>query len=166
MFEAAITVSPQHPGAYHYMAEVYLSQALEPQKALELVDHALKKYIVHLLAWCKANGEFVGDAKYYALVSGKNCAIETLLEAECRQALLEKLVEEAQEARDAILRSAAPDELITELADLQEVIAAVLAAWEISPDLVQQVQAQRHADRGGFERRLKLLWTEDGDENG
>ena len=78
-------------------------------------------------------------------------------EAEYRQGLLEKLVEEA--------RQAAPNELITELADLQEVIGAVLAAWVISPEIVQQVQAQRHAERGGFEQRLKLLWTEDGDEN-
>jgi predicted house-cleaning noncanonical NTP pyrophosphatase (MazG superfamily) len=91
---------------------------------------------------------------------GKQCGIETMPEAEYRQALLEKLVEEAQEAHQA-----APDELITELADLQEVIATVLATWQLSPDLVQQVQRLRHAERGGFEQRLKLLWTEDGDED-
>lgn len=81
--------------------------------------------------------------------------------AEYRQALLEKLVEEAQEARQATL-----DALMAELADLQEAITAVLVAWKISPDLVQQVQGQRHIERGGFEQQLKLLWTEDGDENG
>jgi predicted house-cleaning noncanonical NTP pyrophosphatase (MazG superfamily) len=91
---------------------------------------------------------------------GKQCGIETMPEAEYRQALLQKLVEEAQEARQA-----APDELITELADLQEVIAALLAAWHIFPDKVQQIQDQRRAERGGFEQRLKLLWTEDGDED-
>jgi len=91
---------------------------------------------------------------------GKQCGIETMSEAEYRQALLQKLVEEAQEARQA-----APDELITELADLQEVIAALLAAWHISPEKVQQIQEQRRAKRGGFEQRLKLLWTEDGDED-
>ena len=96
---------------------------------------------------------------------GKQCGIETMPEAEYHQALLQKLVEEAQEARGAILRSAAPDELITELADLQEVIAALLAAWYISPEKVQQIQDQRRAERGGFEQRLKLLWTEDGDED-
>jgi predicted house-cleaning noncanonical NTP pyrophosphatase (MazG superfamily) len=81
-------------------------------------------------------------------------------EAEYRQALLQKMVEEAQEARQA-----APDELITELADLQEVIAAVLAVWHISSEMVQQIQDQRRAERGGFGQRLKLLWTEDGDED-
>ena len=92
--------------------------------------------------------------------SSKRCGIETMPETEYRQALLEKLVEEAQEAHQA-----APDELITELADLQEVIAALLAAWHISPEKVQQIQDQRRAERGGFEQRLKLLWTEDGDED-
>lgn len=92
--------------------------------------------------------------------AGKQCGIETMPETEYRHALLEKLVEEAQEAHRAM-----PDDLITELADLQEVIAAVLAAWEISPDLVLQIQGQRHAERGGFERRLKLLWIEGGDKD-
>ena len=88
--------------------------------------------------------------------SGKRCQVETLSETEYRQALLEKLVEEAQEARQA-----GAGDLVTEMADLQEVIAAVLAAWQITPELVQQVQRQRHLDRGGFGSRLKLLWTED-----
>jgi predicted house-cleaning noncanonical NTP pyrophosphatase (MazG superfamily) len=91
---------------------------------------------------------------------GKQCGIETMPEAEYRQALLAKLAEEAQETCGA-----APDELPTELADLQEVIISVLAAWHISPEKVQQIQDQRRAERGGFEQRLKLLWTEDGDED-
>lgn len=74
--------------------------------------------------------------------SGKRCAIETMPEMEYRQALLEKLLEEVQEARHA-----QPEELITELADLQEVIAAVLDVWQISSELVQQLQRQRHVER-------------------
>ena len=93
-------------------------------------------------------------------VSGKRCGIKTMPEAEYRQALLQKLVEESQEACEA-----APEELLTELADLQEVIAALLAAWHISPEKVQQIQDQRRAERGGFEQRLKLLWTEGRDED-
>jgi hypothetical protein len=45
------------------------------------------------------------------------------------------------------------------------VIAALLAAWHIFPEKVQQIQDQRRAERGGFEQRLKLLWMEDGDED-
>jgi len=81
-------------------------------------------------------------------------------EAEYRKALLEKLVEEAQEVHQA-----APEELVAELADIQEVLSAVLAAWQIAPERVQQVKRQRFAERGSFERRLMLLWTEDRDEN-
>ena len=97
--------------------------------------------------------------------NGKRCSIETMSELEYRQALLEKLVEEAQEARGAILRSAAPDELLTELADLQEVLAALMAAWQIAPEHVQQVQRQRRAERGGFDQQMRLLRTEDGEED-
>ncbi len=92
--------------------------------------------------------------------AGKRCAVETMSAAEYRQALLEKLVEEAQEARQA-----GPDELVTELADLQEVLAALLTAWQIDPQQVAQVQRRRQTERGGFEQRLKLLWTEDGDKD-
>ena len=87
--------------------------------------------------------------------SGKRYAIDTMPVEEYRQALLEKLVEEAQEAR-----LAQADELIVELADIQEVIHAVMAAWQINPGQAQQIQRQRQAERGGFEQRLKLLWTE------
>jgi hypothetical protein len=56
-------------------------------------------------------------------------------------------------------------ELVTELADLHEVLAALMAAWQIAPEHVQQVQRQRSAERGGFDQHLKLLWTEDGAED-
>jgi predicted house-cleaning noncanonical NTP pyrophosphatase (MazG superfamily) len=59
--------------------------------------------------------------------SGKRCAFETMPEAEYCQALLEQLVEEAQEVHQA-----APEELVAELADIQEVFAAVLATWQIA----------------------------------
>lgn len=75
--------------------------------------------------------------------SGKRCSIEPMSEPEYRQALLEKLVEEAQEARQA-----SPEELVTELADLHKVLAALLTAWQIAPEHVQQVQ--RRAERGGL----------------
>ena len=91
--------------------------------------------------------------------SGKRCRVETMSEPEYRLALLEKLVEEAQEVRQA-----APGELLAELADIQEVLAALMMAWQITPDQVKQVQRRRRAERGGFDQRVKLLWTEDGGE--
>jgi len=91
---------------------------------------------------------------------GKHCSVEIMPELEYRQALLEKLVEEALEARQA-----SAEEFVAEIADLQEVIAAILNVWQISPELVRQLQRQRHVERGGFEQRLKLLWTEDGGQD-
>jgi len=87
---------------------------------------------------------------------GKTCHIEVMPEEEYRQALLAKLVEEAQEAFQA-----GTDRLVTELADLYEVIDAVLAAHGIDRETVLQVQAQRRSERGGFEQRLKLLWVDE-----
>ena len=87
---------------------------------------------------------------------GKRFDIEIMPDAEYRQALLAKLSEEAAEARDA-----SPEKLTIELADLFEVIDAVLAAHGIDQGEVLRVQQERRAKRGGFEQRLKLLWVEE-----
>jgi predicted house-cleaning noncanonical NTP pyrophosphatase (MazG superfamily) len=71
-------------------------------------------------------------------------------------ALREKLVEEAMEVAQAPERGA----LIDELADVQEVLAALMAATGVTGAEVAAVQRQRRAERGGFERRLELVWTE------
>jgi predicted house-cleaning noncanonical NTP pyrophosphatase (MazG superfamily) len=86
---------------------------------------------------------------------GKQAGVEELDEAGYRQALLEKLVEEATEAARA-----SQAELGKELADLYEVIDAILVAWDIPPGEVLALKGERRRQRGGFERRLKLLWTE------
>ena len=87
--------------------------------------------------------------------AGKQAHLEVMTESQYRQALLEKLVEEAQEAAQA-----ADADRVTELADLYEVIDAILAAWNISHEEVLETQRERRQQRGAFERRLKLLWTE------
>ena len=91
--------------------------------------------------------------------AGQRCGVEELPEAAFRLALLEKLVEEATEAREA--GAAGGDgALIAELADLREVLDAVVAAFGLTPAGVAAAQAERRAERGGFTRRLRLLWTE------
>ena len=89
------------------------------------------------------------DGKHYELV--------VMTEEEYIQALRSKLVEEAQEAQKA-----ATEDLVTELADIQEVIKAILKASHISPEQVELgSNSTALQTRGGFEKRLKLLWTED-----
>lgn len=87
---------------------------------------------------------------------GKICQVVTLAETEFQQALRQKLVEEAKEAAGA-----GDEELIVELADIYEVLNALMSASGISEEQVRQVQAERRAERGGFEQYLKLLWTEE-----
>jgi predicted house-cleaning noncanonical NTP pyrophosphatase (MazG superfamily) len=82
-------------------------------------------------------------------------SVEEMTETEYRQALRAKLMEEAEEAAEA-----ADADLMTELADLLEVIEATLAAYGIPRSQVLDLQAKRRTERGGFVQRLRLLWTD------
>jgi predicted house-cleaning noncanonical NTP pyrophosphatase (MazG superfamily) len=86
---------------------------------------------------------------------GRHCEVVTLDKDEYRVALLSKLVEEAQEAA-----AASPDQLVTELADVYEVLAALIAATGLTAAQIAAVQTERRQTRGGFAQRIKLLWTE------
>lgn len=90
------------------------------------------------------------------LHEGRNCETATMSESEYLQALREKLVEEAQEAAEAD-----PTKLVTELADLHEIMDALAAAYSIEQTTVLAEQKQRRAERGGFSRRIRLLATTD-----
>ncbi len=86
---------------------------------------------------------------------GRRYAVEAISTEEYMKALLDKLVEEAKEAQKAD-----NDHIKTELADILEVIDALLLQQGISRQAVRSEQRQRRSKRGGFEKRLKLLWTE------
>lgn len=90
---------------------------------------------------------------------GFTCAIETMAEDEYQQALRDKLVEEAREAAVAD-----PRDLTTELADLYEVVDALMASYGIAGEAMRAEQDRRRAERGGFEKGIRLLWTERGDQ--
>jgi predicted house-cleaning noncanonical NTP pyrophosphatase (MazG superfamily) len=82
-------------------------------------------------------------------------AVVIIPPAEFDMALREKLVEEAQEAIKADDAN-----LITELADIQEIILALMKLHRIDAVELETVRVHRLQKRGGFENRLKLLWTE------
>jgi len=86
---------------------------------------------------------------------GRECAIEILNETEYLHALLQKLVEEAQEVAEVTASKRA-----TELADLYEVLDAILASQDLHDAEIRALQVQRRIERGGFAQRIKLLWTE------
>lgn len=81
-------------------------------------------------------------------------AVEEMSQVEYCQALRQKLIEEAQEAAKAVEAN-----LVTELADLWEVIDATMSAYDIQRNQVLACQMQRRIERGTFSRKLKLLWT-------
>jgi predicted house-cleaning noncanonical NTP pyrophosphatase (MazG superfamily) len=86
---------------------------------------------------------------------GSACEVATMAEGAYRQALREKLVEEASEAAEAD-----PGHLVVELADLYEVMDTLMASYGVSSEDVRAEQERRRSARGGFAQRLRLLWTE------
>jgi predicted house-cleaning noncanonical NTP pyrophosphatase (MazG superfamily) len=86
---------------------------------------------------------------------GRQCGVEVMPEDEYVQALKDKLVEEAQETA-----AAGPEDLIKELADLYEVVDALMAACGIDRQVVLVKQEGRRQSRGGFDQRFRLLWTD------
>jgi predicted house-cleaning noncanonical NTP pyrophosphatase (MazG superfamily) len=86
---------------------------------------------------------------------GRECGVEVMSENEYIQALKDKLVEEAQEAAEAVSEG-----LVKELADLSEVMDALIVACQIDRQAVLVKQAERRQSRGGFDQRFRLLWTE------
>ncbi len=87
--------------------------------------------------------------------AGNECEVVIMSETELTQALREKLLEEAREAA-----AASSENLVSELADLQEVIDALLTVYGIEREAVVQEQRRKRMERGGFEQRIRLLWTE------
>jgi predicted house-cleaning noncanonical NTP pyrophosphatase (MazG superfamily) len=87
--------------------------------------------------------------------NGKTYGAESMSPEEFERGLLEKLIEEAREAQQAD-----DTQLKTELADLQEVIDALLVLKGISRQVLRAEQRSRRRERGGFKKHLKLLWTE------
>jgi predicted house-cleaning noncanonical NTP pyrophosphatase (MazG superfamily) len=72
-----------------------------------------------------------------------------------RAALLAKLGEEAREAQGA-----SADELPGELADVWEVLQALLSTLPMTWQELQALAASKRAERGGFKERIFLEYTE------
>ncbi len=70
-------------------------------------------------------------------------------------ALRAKLLEEAREAQ------AAPDgQLVSELADVLEVLKALAAAHDMSWEDIVSVASRKRAERGGFDNRICLEYVD------
>jgi predicted house-cleaning noncanonical NTP pyrophosphatase (MazG superfamily) len=83
--------------------------------------------------------------------TGQRCTIDVLHGPAYLQALLSKLIEEAQEAA-----AASRQERAAELADVLEVVEAIMRAEDLDPVDVRQLQAEKREQRGGFQKGLWL----------
>lgn len=83
---------------------------------------------------------------------GKTCVCETLSDEEYIRLLDEKLSEELAEYQES--------KSLEELADLLEVMQAVVRARGWTLDELEQVRADKTAERGGFAKKilLKEVW--------
>ena len=83
---------------------------------------------------------------------GNIADIIILSEESFKQAIKEKLIEEATEVLNADNR----DEVLSELADLQEVMDTIKQMYNINTLEVNTIQAVKALQRGKFEKRLYL----------
>lgn len=84
--------------------------------------------------------------------AGEQPITQTLDTTAYKEALKKKLIEEANEC------AAAHDEkaLTAELADLEEVILALLRVYAIDPHDIEHERQNKHESHGGFEARVFL----------
>lgn len=83
---------------------------------------------------------------------GEMLQVRKLTLSEFKQALKVKLCEEAEEARVARKRS----DLVEELADVIEVLAAIGKVYDISKGDLALARRKKLKERGGFANRLFL----------
>ena len=80
--------------------------------------------------------------------AGNTCVTEVLSDEDYLKMLDAKLEEELAEYH--------ADQNIEELADLMEVIRACAVARGYTPEQLEQVRAEKAAQRGGFEKKILL----------
>ena len=79
---------------------------------------------------------------------GKRCTVETLSDEEYLRLLDRKLDEELAEYQES--------KSLEELADLLEVIRAVVKTRGWTMEELEQVRAEKAAERGGFKKKILL----------
>ncbi|MEB3342505.1 nucleoside triphosphate pyrophosphohydrolase [Okeania sp.] len=87
--------------------------------------------------------------------SGIECETVTLSEREYQQALRQKIIEEAQE-----VATANNADLVIEIADLLEVVDALLKSYGISRNQVRLEKDKKRASKGDFDNKTMLLWVD------
>ena len=125
-------------------------KAQYPNLTVRLLDYAIWDYMAH---------ETKSDAKEYCKLvrdripeiieaDGKTCVCRILSDEEYLQMLDKKLNEELAEYQES--------KSLEELADLLEVMQAVVKARGWTLEQLEEVRAEKAAKRGGFEKKILL----------
>ena len=80
--------------------------------------------------------------------------LRVMKEDEFKKELRRKLIEESKEAIEAEKK-----ELGKELADVLELVKSIAESENISFEIIEENQKQRRKERGGFKKRLFLIWS-------
>jgi predicted house-cleaning noncanonical NTP pyrophosphatase (MazG superfamily) len=80
--------------------------------------------------------------------------IRIMTRVEYEKELKKKLIEESKE-----LMKTPKDSLINELADILEVIKSISSHYKIPYSKVEKFQEAKRKKRGGFKKRLFLIWS-------
>lgn len=73
-----------------------------------------------------------------------------------------KLLQKLREEADEVIGAMSKQERIAELADVREVIEAIMSFFEISDEEVSTVKERKKLEKGGFEKRYILKMEQKG----
>lgn len=105
-----------------------------------------------VLARMKKYDKLVRDGIPKIIEEARKRAIwRELSDEEFREALKTKVLEEAGE-----LLEASDDSLLSELADLSDIIDAILLAYDLSREDLETLRQKKREERGGFARKIFL----------
>ena len=86
--------------------------------------------------------------------AGDKYEVRIISEKEYEKELKKKLVEEAKE-----LNETPKEKLLNEMADVLELLKSISEFYKINFKLVEEKQVQKRKERGGFKKRLFLIWS-------
>ncbi len=86
--------------------------------------------------------------------AGDKYEVRVMGEKEYEKELKKKLVEEAKELNEVPKKT-----LVNEMADVLELLKSISEFYKIDFKLVEEKQVQKRKERGGFKKRLFLIWS-------
>ncbi len=86
--------------------------------------------------------------------AGNQYEVRVMEEAEFEMELRKKILEEVKE-----LMESSVEDLEEEMADVLELLQSLASHYEVDFKLVEEKQKKKREKRGGFKKRLFLIWS-------